>query len=122
MRTSILEIRETPKTDLKWLDEERPKTRAECVNGPRPCPWVMCRHHLYLEVNPKTGRIRLNFPSKEVWELDQTCSLDVADKGSNTLKDVGHVFRFSRERVRQLETLGLNALKERLELMNMQDD
>lgn len=109
----------TRTTNLKWLDDERPKTRAECYDGPRPCPWVMCRHHLYLEVNPNTGSIRLNFPSKEVWELEQTCSLDVADLGSNTLKDVGDIFEVSRERVRQLETLGLHLLKERLGLMNI---
>jgi hypothetical protein len=28
----------------------RPKTRAECRDEARPCPWVGCRHHLLLEV------------------------------------------------------------------------
>lgn len=34
----------------------RPRTRAQCQDGPRPCPWVACRHHLLLEVAapPKT--------------------------------------------------------------------
>ena len=50
----------------------RPLTRAECKDGPRPCPWVSCRHHLLLEVasaKPKAGRdarattIRLNRPN-----------------------------------------------------------
>ena len=28
----------------------RPITRADCIDGPRPCPWVSCRHHLLLEI------------------------------------------------------------------------
>ena len=24
----------------------QPRIRAECRNGPRPCPWSICRHHL----------------------------------------------------------------------------
>lgn len=28
----------------------RPKTRAECLQEARPCPWVGCKHHLLLEV------------------------------------------------------------------------
>ena len=27
----------------------RPKTRGECLEEARPCPWVACRHHLLLE-------------------------------------------------------------------------
>lgn len=28
----------------------RPRTRGECLEEARPCPWVGCRHHLLLEV------------------------------------------------------------------------
>lgn len=59
------------------LDVERPRTRADCMDGPRPCPWVGCRHHLYLEVKPN-GSIVLNRPGLEPWELEHSCSLDVA--------------------------------------------
>lgn len=31
-------------------NEQRPRTRGECKDGPRPCPWVSCRHHLLLEI------------------------------------------------------------------------
>ena len=48
---------------------QRPKTRADCINGPRPCLFVSCKHNLYLDVNPETGSIKLNFPDKEIWEL-----------------------------------------------------
>src|SRR5262245_9335478 len=48
---------------------DKPKTRADCVNGERPCPFVSCKHHLYLDVSAKTGAIKLNFPDLEVWEM-----------------------------------------------------
>src|SRR4030095_9996023 len=31
-------------------DVERPQTREECTNMQRPCPFVSCAHHLYLDV------------------------------------------------------------------------
>ena len=43
-------------------DVVKPKERAECGNGERPCPFVSCKHHLYLDVSAKTGAIKLNFP------------------------------------------------------------
>lgn len=85
------------------LDELRPKTRGDCINGPRPCPWVGCKYHLYLDVNPKTGSIKLNFPELEPWELQETCALDLADRGPVSLEDVGRYMNLTRERIRQLE-------------------
>lgn len=60
------------------LQQGRPKTRGQCQGQYEFCPWVGCRHHLYLEVGP-TGSIKYNFPHLEVWEMPWTCSLDVAD-------------------------------------------
>src|SRR5688572_18051569 len=51
---------------------DRPRTREECRDGPRPCPFVACRHHLYIDVSPSTGTIKLNFPDLEVWELAES--------------------------------------------------
>jgi transposase-like protein len=45
--------------ELPW-GETRPRTRAECENRPRPCPWVSCKYHLFLDVNPVKGSIRFN--------------------------------------------------------------
>ena len=28
----------------------RPRTRGDCVSGPRPCPWVGCKYHLALDL------------------------------------------------------------------------
>src|SRR4029077_6719314 len=30
-------------------DIERPRPRGDCVGGERPCPFVSCAHHLYLD-------------------------------------------------------------------------
>lgn len=85
------------------LDKLRPKTRAECLNGPRPCPWVSCKYHLYLDVDPKTGSIKLNFPDIEPHEMVESCALDVADRGPASLDKVGLIMNLTRERIRQLE-------------------
>jgi sigma-70-like protein len=91
---------------------ERPRTRGECENMPRPCPFVSCSHHLYLDVNTQTGAIKLNFPHLEVWEMRETCSLDVADRGGITLEEVGAIMNLTRERIRQVEVRGLRMVKE----------
>jgi hypothetical protein len=89
----------------------RPKSRAECHDGPRPCPHVSCRHHLYLDVSPATGAIKLNFPDLEVWELPISCALDIAEEGGRTLEDVGEIMNLTRERIRQLELKALTRLE-----------
>jgi hypothetical protein len=87
--------------------EDRPQTRADCLRGgmneERPCPYVGCRHHLYLDINPETGSIKFNFPELEVWEMEETCSLDCAGQGGITLERVGSIMNITRERTRQLE-------------------
>lgn len=85
------------------VDYWKPAARAECMDGPRPCPYVSCQHHLYLDVSSRTGAIKLNFPDLEVWEMNETCALDVADRGGTTLEDVGAIMNLTRERVRQIE-------------------
>src|SRR5262252_64687 len=100
---------------LETIAKMRPKRRADCVNGPRPCLFVSCKHNLYLDVNPETGSIKLNFPDKEIWELEHTCALDVAEKGGITLEEVGEIMNLTRERIRQVETRGLMKLREATE-------
>jgi hypothetical protein len=89
----------------------RPRRRAECMFGERPCPFVSCKHHLYLDVNPATGSIKLNFPDREVWEMEMSCALDVADRGGITLEEVGEILNLTRERIRQVEMRGLFKLR-----------
>lgn len=94
------------------VDYWRPKSRADCLKMERPCLYVSCRHHLYIDVNPETGSVKLNFPDKEIWELDETCALDIADRGGITLEEVGSIMNLTRERIRQVEVRGLEKLKD----------
>jgi len=93
----------------------RPRTRGDCVGGPRPCPFVSCSHHLYLDVNEDTGAIKLNHPGKEPWELAETCSLDVADRGGSTLEEIAAFLGLTRERIRQIEERALRGIRWRRE-------
>ena len=93
------------------VDIPRPSTRSECREEMRPCPWVACKHHLYLDINPETGSIKINFPDLEPWELKHTCALDVAERGGITLEEVGEIMNLTRERIRQVEVRGLLKLK-----------
>jgi len=90
----------------------RPKSRQDCVHGERPCPWVACKYHLYLDINPRTGSIKLNFPDMEPWDMPDSCVLDIADQGPVTLEDVGRIMNLTRERIRQLEASASERVKE----------
>ena len=85
------------------LETERPRKRSQCVNEPRPCIFISCKYNLYIDVNPLTGSIKFNFPGKELWELSETCALDIAERGGVTLEEIGVLMNLTRERVRQLE-------------------
>ena len=67
-------------TLMAELDASRPQSRGDCAEGERPCPYVSCKYNLYVDVNPRTGSVKMNFPDKELWELAETCALDVADR------------------------------------------
>lgn len=92
-------------------DYLRPRTFEECdsvgLGDLFPCPFVSCKHHLYLDVNPRTGSIKFNFPGREVDELPATCALRVAEEGGLTLDGVADVIGVVRERIRQIEDRAL---------------
>ncbi len=99
--------------DLGSLEANRPRHRVDCREGMRPCPFVSCKFHLYLDVNPRNGHIKFNFPELEVWELEETCALDVAEREQGiTLEEVGQYMNLTRERVRQVEVSGLSKIQE----------
>jgi hypothetical protein len=89
-------------------DVERPKTRADCVNGERPCPFVSCRHNLMLEVS-KCGKIYQDYHD-DIYDMVETCALDAADRGGATQTEVAAAMRVSAERIRQIETDALKKL------------
>ena len=99
---------------------ERPRTRGDCLNVPRQCPWISCKYSLFLDVSP-AGIIRFNFPGKEPHELRHSCALDLASLGGLKLHEVGSALDVTRERIRQIEVEALAKIrapkKRRLELL-----
>jgi hypothetical protein len=90
-----------------------PQTRAQCASVPRPCPYVRCKHHLFLDV-ADNGNIKINHPGTEVWDLKHSCALDVAELGGVTLEAVGKILNITRERVRQIEMALMPLLRRRV--------
>ncbi len=105
------EIRIRPDSMAKM---QRPSCRAECATIQRPCAFVSCRYHLYLDVNPRTGRIKFNFPGLGVNQIAVSCALDVAEAGPWTLEEIGGRLNITRERARQLTEQALAKIREGL--------
>lgn len=96
----------------------RPRTRGECTDGPRPCPWVGCRYHLLgLGDNGRLGpRSAVLSPdddaiAERIDALPETCALDVADEGRHGLIQIGDLLGVVRERVRQIEEKALAKMR-----------
>ena len=128
VRARTISVKRMTKRELElgrmlYPDEavEKPVTRADCGAGERPCPFVSCKHHLYLDVSARTGAIKLNFPDLEVWEMVETCALDVADRGGTTLEEVGAIMNLTRERIRQVEVKGLAKLEALKDMGGLRD-
>lgn len=103
--------------DSPRMDDEavvRPMRRGDCERGIRPCPWVGCKHHLYLSVDPETGSITISFPDLEPDELEHSCALDVAERGGLPLERIGEMMNLTRERIRQLEGRAMAVMRRAL--------
>lgn len=102
---------------------ERPRTRGECRNsGLRPCPFVGCRYHLYLEVVSSGHALRLprglDVPP-EAFPPEASCALDLADARLDegyTLEEIAQFLGVTRERVRQVQDVALRKMLKRLPL------
>ena len=92
---------------------DRPRTRGDCKDGPRPCPWVSCAHHMAHIVPSNASRWTTKsivrddeIDPEDVAELiaamENSCVLDIADRGEHTLEQIGELLGVTRERVRQV--------------------
>lgn len=94
------------------LQALRPRCRRDCVDGPRPCPWVGCKYHLFGDFDDEDGSFSCNHPGKEPWELEHTCALDLADQGPLSTEQIGAAIGVGAERARQIVVEGIEALRE----------
>jgi hypothetical protein len=79
----------------------RPRTFGECSKDPGPCPWLLCRHHLAVDVGPR-GALKVAFPGRDVDELAETCSLRAADRGAMTTEEIARLLNVTPERISQI--------------------
>ncbi len=94
----------------------RPRTRAECVDSERPCPFVSCRYHLAIDVDPATGEI---VAERELEGLTETCVLDVADRDGASLDVVGAAIGSDRTTLQKTEQRALERLSRRAVARNV---
>lgn len=90
---------------LPVLPEEPPRTRRDCVDGPRPCPWVRCKHHLLL--SRKAARISGVLRSDEdlvelLFDGQPSCARDFEEEGAPQVL-IGQALDLSHGRVQQIE-------------------
>lgn len=82
----------------------RPKTRGDCKTIQRPCAYIGCKYHLYLDEH------KGNVSTLDSWEMKKSCALDIADAGEHTLEEIGDILNVTRERVRQIQDKALKKL------------
>jgi hypothetical protein len=95
--------------------DDTPKTRAECVGGQRPCPFVKCRHHLWLDPEQDQSgnwqKGRQGFTSV-IPHTMESCALDVAEVGA-TPDQIGKMLDIDNTRVRQILDGAITKLRRR---------
>lgn len=93
---------------IEDLNMEAPVTRADCVGGPRPCPWIRCKWHAIWYLKPRLHYMK-NLTDQQIVgiisAMKHSCVLDICDQGGATLDLIGELLQTTRERVRQIEEL-----------------
>lgn len=86
------------------LPDSRPVLRADCIGGPRPCPWINCRWHLCWE-RRDIHRLILGEAdpcqvAAVILNMGDTCVLDVAASPRSD-REVGAILGVSHQAVAQ---------------------
>lgn len=90
-----------------------PKIRGHCENGPRPCPWILCKYHLYLDVAIESRSNGDHF-GKTLTEIPETCALDLANGNGMEWEEIGEVLGTTGQTAANIGKLALNSLKDKL--------
>jgi hypothetical protein len=95
---------------------ERPLTRGECVDAPRPCPFISCKYHLALEVT-LGGSIKAMRPDifdvegvPDLERLDETCVLDVAERAPEP-HEISELLNIAPQLVERIEERALKKIR-----------
>lgn len=132
-RSAALAIVSSPDDTGADTDPVRPRTRADCKDGPRPCERFLCRQHLATDVLDNGTLTVIGGPKLSEAPTDSeierfvdaaiartlrfgSCALDVVDRNPDgvTLREIGEMLDVSRERIRQLERKALKPLGARI--------
>jgi hypothetical protein len=98
--------------------DRKPECWGDCAKMPRPCPFISCRYHFYLDVG-RRGTLKVNALVRGIEDIDRalralpaTCAIDVANQNPDglTLEEIGALFGLTRERIRQVEVAALWSL------------
>jgi hypothetical protein len=78
-----------------WHDGslELPRTRGDCISGPRPCPSTSCRYHL----GESAG--------------GESCALDVADRGPHSRRRLAPILGETPEQIWMTELRALRKVR-----------
>lgn len=74
-----------------------PQARSDCRGGPRPCPFVSCKYHLFLVIDPRKATVSHRVDASDIWEIPFTCALDIAEMGGAEFLRVSKVLNLSVE-------------------------
>lgn len=90
-----------------------PKTRGDCARVVRPCPYLSCRHNLWISLqqeqpgNPKAGKQgETTFRPYSM----RNCALDIAEFAT-PVDEIAHYMRIHPTRVRQIAEGALEKLR-----------
>lgn len=100
---------------------KKPKTRGDCVNVQRPCPWVSCKYHLATNVKPN-GTLEYVYHSVSITDITESCALDVAEQGGLSSYDVGKYLNLSGQQIKNIEKEALKKLKKAAESLRKELD
>lgn len=76
--------------------------RSDCIHGPRPCIKISCKHHMIHGFSLSWALYTDEQIVDMIFDMPETCTLDVADRGKQPLRVIGECLGISHQRVDQL--------------------